>query len=291
MPTRIQGPMAALGAVLIWGFTFVPSKLALAEMGPFTLAALRFSVALAAILPIALRGHPSSAAWRKLSLPTVAPLGLTGVALYFGLQNLGLARTTAAEAGLMSATVPALTALLSAALLREPLGLGRLAGILASLVGVALVVLSPADAAGSRGSLEGDLMVLGASLAWAVYTLLGKRVAGRAPDTVLLACTMAIGTLLLLPAAALEQAPMPLPNASASAWLSVLFLGLGGSAASFFCWNAALRRMDASAASIYINLVPVVTLISSALLLHESLLPAQLLGGALVLMGVYLAGR
>ena len=291
MPTSIQGPMAALGAVLIWGLTFVPTKLALAEMGPFTLAVLRFSVALAAILPIALRGYPRSATWRKLPLSTTAPLGLTGVALYFGLQNLGLARTTAAEAGLMSATVPALTALLSTVLLREPLGLRRLAGILASLTGVALVVLSPAGLAGSRGSLEGDLMILAASLAWAVYTLIGKRVAGRVPDTVLLACTMAIGTLLLLPAAALEPAPVPLPNASASAWLSVLFLGLGGSAASFFCWSAALRRMDASAASIFINLVPVVTIISSALLLHESLLPAQLLGGALVLMGVYLAGR
>ena len=238
------------------------------------------------------RNFPRPALWRKIPLTTLAPLGLTGVTLYFGLQNLGLARTTAAEAGLVSATVPALTALLSTVVLREPLGLWRLAGILASISGVALVVLSPAGgAAKTGGSVEGDLMVLGASLAWAVYTLLGRRVAGRAPDTVLLASTMAIGALLLLPAAALEPAPIPLAHASAGAWLSVLFLGLGGSAASFLCWNAALRRMDAAAASIYINLVPVVTLLSSALLLHDSLLPAQLLGGALVLLGVYLAGR
>ncbi len=290
MSNRLVGALAALGAVLIWGLTFVPSKVALAEMGPFTLAVLRFCVALAVLLVLALRAHPHPLRLRKLSWGTLATLGFTSVTLYFGLQNLGLARTSASEAGMISGSVPALTALLSALVLKERMSRPRILGIAASMVGVAAVVLA-GSAAGSGGSVEGDLLVLGGMVAWAFYTLINKSAGGKMAESLLLLYTMAFGTLFLLPAAGLEIALSGFGPISTAGWLSVLFLGLGGSAASFFCWNAALRRLDASEASTYINLVPVVTVLSAALMLGEPLVPSQLLGGALVILGVYLASR
>ena len=134
-------------------------------------------------------------------------------------------------------------------------------------------------------------MVLGAAAAWAVYTLINKEIGPRLPETVLLFCTMAFGTLFLLPPAVLEIAATGFGPVSLSGLLSVLFLGLLGSGAAFFCWNAALRRLDATEASVYINLVPVVTVLSAAAFLAERPVPVQLLGGALVILGVYLAGR
>ncbi|MHB0870406.1 MAG: DMT family transporter [Chloroflexota bacterium] len=290
MSHRPVGVLAALGAVLIWGLTFVPGKVALAEMGPFTLAVLRFSIALAILLVAALRAHHDPGRLRKLSWGTLALLGLTGVTLYFGLQNLGLARTSASEAGLVSGSVPALTALLSALVLKERLTGLRLLGITASIGGVAAVVLA-GGGPGSGGSVDGDLLVLGGAVAWAVYTLLNKRVGGQMPETLLLFYTMALGTLFMLPMAAAEIALAGFGPVSPAGWLSALFLGVGGSAAAFFCWNAALRRLDASEAATYINLVPVVTVLSAALMLGETLAPSQLLGGALVILGVYLASR
>lgn len=289
MSSHLAGVLAALGAVCIWGLTFVPSKVALAEMGPFTLALLRFLVALVVVLVAVSRLQPGFRQ-RKLPWGTLALLGLTSVTLYFGFQNLGLARTSASEAGLISGSVPALTAALSALVLKERIAGRRLLGIAASMVGVAAVVLA-GNSAGAGGSLEGDLLVLAGAAAWAFYTLVNKGVGGKMAESLLLAYTMVFGTLFLLPAAALEVALAGFGPVSPVGWLSVLFLGLGGSAASFFCWNAALRRLDASEAATYINLVPVVTLLSAALLLGERLLPAQLLGGALVILGVYLASR
>ncbi len=290
MSDRPAGILAALGAVFIWGLTFVPSKVALAEMGPFTLAVLRFCVALAVIAAVALWVHPHPKGWRKLPWATLALLGFTSVTLYFGLQNLGLARTSASEAGLVSGSVPALTALLSVLVLKERISRLRLLGIGTSIAGVAAVVLAGSGAA-SGGSIEGDLLVLGGAIAWAFYTLINKGIGGKMPESLLLLYTMAFGTLFMLPGAGIELAGTGFGPVSTAGCLSVLFLGLGGSAASFFCWNAALRRLDATEASTYINLVPVITVISAAILLGEALVPSQLLGGALVILGVFLTSH
>lgn len=287
---RVVGALAALGAAFIWGLTFAPSKVALAEMGPLTLAVLRFTIALAVIGVAVARLRPSPWRLRKLSWGTLALLGFTSVTLFFGLQNLGLARTSASNASLIASSVPALTAILSAVVLRERMTRLRVAGIAASMAGVGAIVLLGSEAGGA-GSLDGDLLVLGAAIAWAVYTLVNKGVSGRMPESLLLAYTMAFGTLFLLPGAVAETILVGFGPVSPAGWLSVLFLGLLGSGASFFLWNAALRRLDASEASTYINLVPVVAVASAAAMLGESLVPAQLLGGVLVILGVYLASR
>lgn len=286
---RLAGIAAALGAVVIWGLTFVPGKIALAEMGPFTLAVLRFCVALAVLLPILPRSYLRPRYLRTLPWRALAALGFTGVALYFGFQNLGLARTSATEAGLVSGSVPAVTAAMSALLLRERLRPSRVAGIAGSMAGVAIMVLGNASAGG--GSLAGDLLMLASAVAWASYTLLNKGMGGKVPEALILVSTMAFGVLFLAPAAALEVATGGLGVVSTSGWLSLLFLGVAGSAGAFFCWNAALRHLDASEASTYINLVPLVTVLSAGLMLGERPSLPQILGGALVIAGVYLAGR
>lgn len=285
---RLTGIAAAMGAVVIWGLTFVPSKVALEEMGPFTLAVLRFCIALVVLVPLLIRSD-RGVQLQRLPWRTLALLGFTGVALYFGFQNLGLAKASATDAGLISGSVPAVTAALSAIVLRERLGPLRVLGIGGSVAGVAVMVLGSSSAGG--GSLEGDLLLLGAPFAWAAYTLLNKRTGGIVSETLLLVTTMGFGVIFLLPPAALEVGTAGFGPVSTAGWLSVLFLGLGGSAASFFCWNAALRRLDAAEASTYINLVPLVAVASAALMLGERMTFPQIAGGALVILGVYLAGR
>ena len=289
MSRRLVGSLAALGAALIWGFTFVPSKVAMAEMGPFTLAVLRFGVALLVLAPAACLSR-GTAGTRRLPWGTLALLGFTGITLFFGLQNLSLARTSASDAGLIAGSVPAVTAALSAIVLKERIGRPRLLGILTSIVGVAGVALAGSNS-GYTGSLIGDLLMVGAALSWAVYTLLVKQAGNKMSEISLLAYTLAFGTLFLIPGGGTEIAMAGLGAVSLQGWLSVLFLGLFGSGASFFLWNSALRRLDASEATTYVNLVPVITVVSAAIVLGEQPAPAQLGGGALVILGVYLASR
>lgn len=286
---RLTGIAAVLGAVLIWGLTFVPSKIVLLEMGPFTLAELRFCIALAVLLPTVSRSGVSPNKLRGLPWRTLAAMGFTGVAVYFGFQNLGLARTSATEAGLISASVPAVTAALSALVLHERLRLARLVGIAGSMAGVAVMILGSSST--QSGSLAGDLMLLVSAAAWAFYTLMNKEIGGKLSEGLILTSTIAFGALFLAPPAIFELATHGFGPVSDAGWLSVLFLGIAGSAAAFFCWNAALRRLDASEASTYLNLVPLVTVISAALMLGERITPPQLLGGALVVTGVYLADK
>lgn len=99
------------------------------------------------------------------------------------------------------------------------------------------------------------------------------------------------GALLLLPAAAYDLATRPPAGLSPAAWLAVLYLGLGCSVLAYLLWQSALRHLDASQAVSFLNLIPVVGVASAALALGETLLPGQLLGGALVLLGVWLVAR
>ncbi|MGI5836305.1 MAG: DMT family transporter [Chloroflexota bacterium] len=288
--SRLVGSLAALGAVSIWGLTFVPTKIAMMEMGALTLSVLRFALALLIMAALAWRLYPNAHNLRNVSWGTLALLGFTSVTLFFGFQNLGLARTSATEAGMLSASVPALTAVLAALVYKERVGGLRLIGIVASVVGVVVVVLVGSGSE-SGGSLEGNLLVLAGTVSWAFYTLLNKDIGGKMPEVLLLAYTMLFGIIFLLPGMAVEIVLVGFGPITPVGLLSVLFLGIMASGASFFLWNTALRHLDASEASTYINLVPVINIVAANLMLGETLIPAQLFGGALVIFGVYLASR
>jgi drug/metabolite transporter (DMT)-like permease len=274
---------ALLLAVTIWGSTFLVTKAALREAGPFTLTALRFLVGLAIIAPLAHRGGFSfSLALR----PPFLLFGLTGVALNFGLQNLGLAFTTAGNAALIQAGIPATTALLAWCALRERPGRLRLLGIALAVAGVLLVTGSRPAAGGAR-VLLGNALVAGSMLSFSAYAVQGKRIGAIATPTIAAAGSIAAGLLVLLPLAAGEIGLRGLPALGPRGWLATLYLGCGASALTIFLWNYALRFVDAGAAALYTNLIPVVGL-AGAFWLGEPATRAQLLGGALALLGVLL---
>ena len=202
---------ALLGAVTIWGTTFVATKLALRDLGPFALTLVRFLLALLALLPLAWRERCHAAARAPLPWRALALAGLLGGGLYFALQNLGLLYTTASEASLILACIPALVALLSALLLRERIGLLRAAGVAASVLGVAVIVVADRAARWQGSGLLGDLLIVATAVAWAAYTVLGKHSGGRATPAVLSAATVGFGALFLLPLAGYEALTRPLP--------------------------------------------------------------------------------
>jgi len=161
-----RGYTALATAAAIWGSTFIATKWVVRDIGPFTLAALRFLIATAVLLPVA---------WRqgyrfRISLrPRFLVLGLIGIAPHYALQNVALLWTTAASAALIVGGIPAATALLSRWVLKEPLSLRQAGGIGLSIVGVGLITGGAIDA--SASALLGDLLVVGSIFAWAIYTV------------------------------------------------------------------------------------------------------------------------
>lgn len=276
--------------MLIWGNTFLVTKSAVTELSPLVAAALRYIIATAVLVPVALmRGGLGN-------LPSPRPyamlfaLGLIGVTLYYTFFNLALMYGTASQGALVQALLPASIALSAVIGLKEKLSRRRIAGIMLSIAGVALLVGAGAstDDLAAPDPLLGGLLMIAAVVCWGVYTSLAKRLAHA--DLVIVTVWISfIGMLMLLPFAAYELHSAPLPRVSLQAWLGLIYLGVVASALGFIIYNRVLRDLDASEVGVYVNLVPIVGVMSAMLFLGETLQPAQFVGGAIALAGMWLA--
>ena len=271
----------------IWGSSFVVTTLVLDEAGPFAVTLLRFGLGLLVLLPFAYRrGFRLRLALR----PAFLLFGLTGVALVYGLQTMALVFTSAANTALISAGVPVVAAVLARVFLKEHIPPARLFGIGLSVLGIGLVIGATPSGADSSGSvLLGNALMVGAVVAYGTYAVQGRalRGVGGHPAVVATAASFAAGLLFLVPLAAGEAILFGAPDLGAQGWIVLAYLGVVASALPIFLWNYALRHVPASAAALYINLVPVVGL-ASALLFGERVGAAQLVGGALAVVGVLL---
>jgi drug/metabolite transporter (DMT)-like permease len=277
--------VALMVTMIVWGSTFVVTKSVLDEAGPFAVTALRFGIGLLVLLPFAYRRGFRV----RLALePAFLLFGLTGVVLYFGLQNLALVFTSAANAALISAGVPVAAALLARVFLKERIPLPRLFGIGLSVIGV-LLVSDTTPSGGAPEAILGNALMVVAVVGYGAYAVQGRAMRGgeRYPAVVATTASFAAGLLFLLPLAAGEALRFGTPQLGARGWLVVAYLGAGASALAMFLWNYALRHVAASAAAFYTHLVPVVGL-GFALLFGERVGAAQLVGGALAVGGVLL---
>ena len=272
----------------IWGSAFTITKAA--GVPPVLLALLRFSLASAILLPLALprrkRGVRSPSGAREWS--TIAAMGLCGFTLNQAGANLALDYTTATQGALIQSVIPVATALLAALLLKERPSGRRMLGIGLSLAGVAALVLVAAPSERASRPLLGGAIMLGSVLMWACYTILGKRLSGVDP-LMITAYSSVFGALFLLPLALLESGGRMFPAISAQGWLAVLYLGALASATANLVYNRALTVLDASQTATFINLVPIVGVAVAVIFLGEPVLALQMVGGAVALVGVWLA--
>jgi drug/metabolite transporter (DMT)-like permease len=241
---------ALAGAVAVWGTTFVVSDAALVSMSPAVLTVARFVLALLVLAPLAARRGGLAATCRRAP---VALLGATGVAAYYGLQNLGLMTTSAGTAAVLQAVLPVATALIAVVWLRERLSLVVLAGLVLATVGVALV----AGGLAAEASVGAGWIALGV-LAYALYTVLLRREPDRDP-VVLAAATCAWGVGFLLPWLVAEalagQARLALDP---GALVALIYLGLAASALTLLLWTYGAARVPASTAGVFAASIPAV---------------------------------
>ena len=274
--------------VLVWGSTFIITKAVLEDIAPITLAGLRFLLATIVLVPLAIGRGGLAKLPRPLPVGRLALMGLTGFAIYYAGFNYALLFTSASQGALIQALGPAAIALSAVVFLGEKPSRRRVGGIALSICGVALVIAAARGTSTAPNPLLGGILMVSAMLSWAVYTVLAKGLA-RADQLVVTACVSSFGTVMLLPLAAVELATQPWPALSASGWLSVGYLSIVASAGGFYIYNRALRELDASAVGVYINLIPVVGVLTAVIFLGETLQPLQTLGGVITLLGIWLA--
>lgn len=280
---RTWAILALLVAVVMWGTSFIAAWRVLDDLPPITLAFARFALAQALLLPLLARRGLRPVRSRDAML-----LGFFGVALLFTTQNAGVGLAGAADASLiLGGGVPVLTAVLARVVLRETLRPRALAGVLASVGGVALVFLAAIGEA--RGSLRGDLLLLLSAASAAAYVVLGRKAFARYDLLAILAGSAQWGLLMLAPFVAIEVATTTVAMPSTGSWALLAYLGIGCSGIAYLLSAFSLRHLAASEASVIANLEVVVGLGAAGAILGEPLVGAQVAGGALIVSGAWLA--
>ncbi|QLA20409.1 DMT family transporter [Desulfolutivibrio sulfoxidireducens] len=281
-----------LASVVFWGGTWISGRHLAQAMGPFSAAFLRFAVASAFLLFLTRRVHGKIPLPARRDLPGLAFLGLTGVFGYNAFFFAGLQTVPASRAALIVAAIPTVVSLYSGLARRERFGPARLCGIALSFCG-AVTVLSRGDplALLQGGISAGDLCILGCVACWAAYTLAGRAVMVRVTPLAAVTWSCLFGGAFLFPPALLGGLWADVAEAGAADWLHLIFLGIMATGYGFFWYYEGIQRIGASRAGIYINLVPVVAVLLGVFALDETVGPPVLLGGAMVLAGVWLAQR
>ena len=270
--------------VFIWSASFIFIRIALEEIPPVTLALARFAVA-APILIIPPVYARSSREAMRIALTSdfvqFSALALTGVTLLYVFQFYSLQLISATEGSIIINLHAIFAMLLSALFLREPLTRGKTAGVLLAFVGVTVITIGNASTV-SLNLFEpvGVLLMVAAAFCWAAYSILGKRVLHGYSSAVATSCVFLLGTLYLIPFALVEGRTNLVLNSSWMTWLSIVYLAIPSSVIAYMLWNRAIKEIDITKLLVAMYAIPIPTAILSYLFL----------GGALVIIGVYLTG-
>ena len=271
--------------------TYLAAKRALAELSPFEVALARFVLAGAVYVALLLARPPRVA---RRDLAGLAALGFVAIPLNQGLFLGGLSLTTPGHAALLYATTPVFVFLIGAWRGEERATPRKLAGIGVAFAGVAVVLASRGQLSGAgdaRAGLAGDVLVLLAVMAWAVYVVFGKAYVGRYGVVTTTGLTVVIGTLLYVPLGLAVSREASFRAVSPVGWASVAYLVILTSVVAYLVYYWSLARAEASRVAIWSNTQPVLTALLAWAIHGDPLTGAFVAGVALVIAGVALTQR
>lgn len=280
---------------MIWGGTFVAGRFLAGSLSPLIAASLRFLLASAALLgflwlariPLA---RPTPRQWLQLTL-----LGFFGIFFYNLCFFYGLHYINASRASLIVALNPAVIGLASWLLFKERLGRLKVVGIALCIAGASLVIVSrnPLLLASTPDAWIGDLLILGCVVGWGVYSLFSRGLNQSLGPLQTVTFSVLIGTVMLWALATLrgEVSGAALINLGTPQWLSLIYLGVLGSAMAYIGYYDGIRKIGATRSGVFIALNPLTAVLLGALLLGEQLTLTLCLGGGLVLAGIYLCNK
>jgi drug/metabolite transporter (DMT)-like permease len=297
---RIATTRAGAWAMLIIGNaifagSYAAGKIALRDLSPIMLNALRFSIASLFLVPIVIAGR------RRLRfplrmLPRFAMLVLMGFVVNKFFEYVGLNLTTASDTALLISTESIFTALLSWLILRERFSRATVLALAVGFAGVYLIIeqgfVPHLDGSGSTSlRILGDLLVILSLVFESGYTVAGKSLLDRYPPLLITASSILGSLIFWLPAGGEEVIRLGWPHLPLAGWLSVLYMAIAVTVVGYFLWFQALTQVDASSAAPFLFIQPLLGAVIAILLLGEQLTWATIAGGALILISVYIVSR
>ncbi|MDO4301018.1 MAG: DMT family transporter [Clostridia bacterium] len=284
---RTLGHIAAFITILIWGTTFISTKILLNGFKPLEILFFRFVIGFAVLEII----YPKRFNVKEIRQEmTFAAAGLCGICLYYLLENIALTYTLASNVGVIISAAPLFTAILAHIFVKgeERLSICFIFGFITAMIGICLI--------GFNGkNLEvkpvGDILALIAAFVWACYSLLTKKISGYGYNTIQTTRIIFMyGIIFMLPLLFIFDFEWNFVRfINPVYFVNLLFLGLGASALCFVTWNYAVKILGAVKTSAYIYAVPVITIVTSVIVLNEKIRVMAIIGTALTLIGLFIS--
>ncbi|SCY82881.1 DMT family transporter [Alkaliphilus peptidifermentans] len=285
---KISATIAILFTIFFWGISASSNKIALREVPPATLALMRFVIASLFLAIINLKVN-SGVKINSVDRKRIVLCGLIGVSVYFIFENYGLRLISASNSTILLASIPLFTVAIEAIIYKKPIGYKKMIGVCLSLIGVILVIGNSISVNTNLQEITGSLLIIGAALSWAIYSILNKPLEGKYPTIVLTLKQGIYGAVFLTPFALFERGQWQ--SISLISWINILYLALFCSALCYFLYLYALKHLGASQTNVYINLMPFIGVIAAFVLLGERLYLLQLLGGIVILSGIFIVNN
>ena len=304
--SRLIPYLEAIFAVAIWGASFIATKVTLQDVHPVTIVWVRFTIGVVILgATVVMRKQfalPPNKEWGYFAL-----LGFLGITFHQWLQSNGLQTSEASTTAWIVSTTPVFMALLGWLVLKEGLGLMKTLGIALAFVGVLLVSSKGNIASISVGKFgaPGDILILVSAVNWAVFSILSRRGLKAYPASLMMFYLMALGwvftSVLFFAGPAFSTSSIPflhdylagpgygdISNLTVTGWIGILFLGVFCSGLAYIAWYDALQALSTAQTGVFLYIEPLVAVVVAAVILSEQITGLSLLGGAIILFGVWL---
>lgn len=290
MHERIQAYVELALAMAIAGSSVVVGKLVVASFPVFLASALRFAIGSAILLPLLLWRERVGFTTTRHDWMILFLQSLTGVFLFSVFLLYGLRFTNAAEAGIITSSTPALVGIISFLFLKERLSAYRMLGIGFAVCGVLLINVLGASSDAARGQLPllGNVLVFGAAIGEALFTIFRKAVSDTISPLRTATVVSVFGLLLFFPLGLYEAATFDFAQVGCTEWIPILYYGIAVTVVGFILWFQGVMKVPASTAAVFTGIMPVSAVLLSYLILQEPFAWSHVWGGLCVLAGLRL---
>jgi drug/metabolite transporter (DMT)-like permease len=272
-----------------WGGTFIAGRYIARDVGPFSAAFLRFTVASILLLLLVQRSESRLPSVQRGQIIPLILLGMTGVFAYNVFFFKGLKLIQAGRASVVIANNPIVIALFAALIFKERLTLLKVTGIVLSVIGAMIVVSKGQVAEVFRGGIGwGEIFIFCCVGSWACYSLIGKVVITHLSPLVAVAYSSAVGAAALFVPACLEGMFRDMSHYTMLDWVGIVYLGIFGTVIGFVWYYQGIKAIGPTRAGQFINFVPMSAIVLAFFILGETITVSLLVGTAFVITGVYI---
>ena len=284
--------LEALFAVIVWGASFIATKIAVGQISPVAVVWMRFAMGIPILMAVVIMrkqfAFPKGSEWLYFTM-----LGFLGITFHQWLQSNGLQTAQATTTAWIISTSPAFIAVLGWMVLKEKLNLQQSLGIGLAMLGV-LAVVSKGDlaalAVGKFGN-AGDFLILISSVNWAVFSILSRRGLKNHPSTMMTFWVMTIGWLLTSVAFIAGKNYVEIPLLDTRGWIAMIFLGIFTTGLAYIAWFDALAQLPAAQTGAFLFIEPLTSMVVASIILNEQVTLVSVLGGAVILFGIWMVNR